>query len=330
MLPAPNLDMLYRACAETGGGSGSGSGAGRRAPLGIILVGDFCQLPPIKARWCFEADCWSRFAASTEKLTKVWRQADAGLLTALNLTRQGAGAAAARQLTMLGASWHTALDTEFDGTTIVPKNDQVDRYNLEALSRVRGLAFTVKSRRWGRERAEWKLVPGKLELKVGAYVMLLANAPDGSGGFLYVNGDCGHVVDADAEGVRVRLVRTGDKVRVPLLTRDVDRNDLPEGADKEKRPGWVPFPHRNLRGRWVEGQCQYYPLRLAYASTVHKTQSLTLDRVQVDYRHGFFKAPAMLYVALSRCRTLEGLRLVGQPEVFARHCNTDPAVREFL
>lgn len=62
----------------------------------------------------------------------------------------------------------------------------------------------------------------------------------------------------------------------------------------------------------------------------HNSQSLTLDRIQVDFRDRFFGHPAMLYVALSRCRTLEGLRLVGSRERFAQQCSTDARVTQWL
>jgi ATP-dependent DNA helicase PIF1 len=80
----------------------------------------------------------------------------------------------------------------------------------------------------------------------------------------------------------------------------------------------------------VEGQVQFWPVRLAYASTVHKSQGLSLDRIQCDIRDQFFGQPAMAYVALSRCRTLAGLRIVGQRERFIRQCNTDARVRRWL
>jgi ATP-dependent exoDNAse (exonuclease V) alpha subunit len=82
--------------------------------------------------------------------------------------------------------------------------------------------------------------------------------------------------------------------------------------------------------RFVEGQVEMWPVRLAYASTVHKSQGLSLDKLQVDVRDHFFSQPAMIYVALSRCRTLEGLRVVGQRERFIKQCTIDERVRPYL
>jgi ATP-dependent exoDNAse (exonuclease V) alpha subunit len=93
--------------------------------------------------------------------------------------------------------------------------------------------------------------------------------------------------------------------------------------------GYVSRIHKGQRG-WVTGQVEYYPLRLAYASTIHKSQGLSLDRIQVDIRDAFFGHPSMAYVALSRCRTLDGLRIVGQRERFVKHCNSDARVARWL
>lgn len=72
-----------------------------------------------------------------------------------------------------------------------------------------------------------------------------------------------------------------------------------------------------MTGQWIIGTIRYFPLRLAYASTIHKSQGLSLDRVQIDTRDKFFSAPSMAYVAISRARTPEGLTLVGTPESIA-------------
>jgi ATP-dependent exoDNAse (exonuclease V) alpha subunit len=82
--------------------------------------------------------------------------------------------------------------------------------------------------------------------------------------------------------------------------------------------------------RFVEGQVEMWPVRLAYASTVHKSQGLSLDKIQFDIREHFVGSPAMLYTGMSRCRTLEGLRIVGQKERYIRQCNVDPKVRSWL
>jgi len=332
MLHADQLDIIYRGVEE------ANRYRDMTRPLGILLVGDLAQLPPVKGRWCFEAECWPRFAENTERLTKVWRQDNGPFLDALNLLRAGDGRRAADLLSSTGARWHTQLDNEFDGTTILPKNDMVNRYNALALSRVRGEAFSVASRRWGQQRREWSYhertrewgIPPRLDLKIGALVMVLSNSPD----FSVVNGDTGHVTDFDAQKtgvVTVDLLRTGQPTPIASIVRGVEEPDKPQGwpedvprVDDEEGAIWMPKPHYRRRARrYVTGQIEYMPLRLAYASTVHKSQSLTLDRVQVDIRDRFFGQPAMEYVALSRCRTLEGLRIVGSAERFAAQCSID-------
>jgi ATP-dependent DNA helicase PIF1 len=326
MMDGDQLGILVRAAMECN------TFLSKMPPLGLTLVGDFAQLPPVKARWAFESDEWHRFDAATTRLTKVWRQGLGPFLDALNLARSGDGGAAADVLSREGLEWHSSLSLEWDGTTIVPKNDQVDRYNSMALDRLPGATFTVTSRRWGKQRGEWKQVPLTVTLKRGAYVMLLSNAYDDEGRMVYANGDCGHIVDSGCDAiVRVELLRNHRVVDVARVTRDTGSKDKPPGAVIHGHGEWLPRPHwMPNKKRYVEGQCEFYPVRLAYASTVHKSQGLSLDRCQIDIRDHFFGQPAMLYVALSRCRTLEGLRIVGQLERFVTQCKTDPRVSRWL
>jgi hypothetical protein len=109
--------------------------------------------------------------------------------------------------------------------------------------------------------------------------------------------------------------------------------DNQEGPWEEAGPFNIPFgkvSYDEDKELWHHGGVLYYPLRLAYASTVHKSQGLSLDRCQIDIRGGFCGAPAMSYVAISRCRTPQGLRLVGTPDLLAKRCNTDPEVAPWL
>lgn len=336
MMDAQQLDLIYRATCE------ANAYADVKEPLGLTLVGDFAQLPPVRATWAFDAGCWERFAASTMRLDKVWRQDEVSFLDALNAARMGDGATAVDLLTKAGVEWHSALDVEFDGTTIIPKNDAVGRYNALALDRLPGAKFTVVSRRWGKLRGEWGQsrstkewgVPPSADFKVGAYVMLLANHP----AFEYVNGDCGHIVGYDpAEGIRIELVRNGHSIVLPKLVRGVAIHEKPEPWTGPSIPkgedcdAYIPRPHyRAKKKTYVLGQVEFFPLRLAYASTVHRTQGLTLDNIQFDFRDPFAGQPHMCYVALSRCRTLAGLRLVGQPERFSKRCILDSRVKRWI
>lgn len=333
MMAGEQLDLLYRTTEEVN--------QYRDVPrsLRLILVGDFAQLPPIRARWAFDADCWRHFAANVTRLTRVWRQMDGPFLDALNFAREGRGADSAAVLSAAGCRWHTSVAIEFDGTTILPINKAVNRYNDVALDRVPGPRFCVTSRRWGRQRAEWGEnkrthewgIPLRAEFKVGAYVMCLANQQD----FTVVNGDCGHITEYDETrgAITVKLLRTGAEVSLGRIIRNVESADKPEGFSGARTDGieWTPYDHfRRDARRYVRGQIEFYPLRLAYASTVHKAQGLTLDKVQIDIRDNFFGQPAMLYTAVSRCRTLEGIRLVGQRERYAMQCKCDVRVIPWL
>lgn len=333
MLEADQLDLIYRGVEE----------ANRyrdvKSPLAIRLVGDFAQLPPVQGRWAFEADCWRHFAAATTKLEKVWRQDGGAFLDALNFAREGNGGAAAETLTDANAEWHTSRDENFPGTTILPKNALVNRHNSLVLAKHPGKVIEVRSRRWGKQRSEWGEngrthewgIPPATEYKIGAYVMLLANSPD----FSHVNGDCGTIENHSASGgyFDIRLVRTGEVERIYKITRNVDFGAKPDGwgGMSVGGGGWVSQPHYHKeKRRYVVGQVEFFPMRLAWASTIHKSQGLSLDRVQVDFRDRFFASPAFLYVALSRCRTLAGLRLVGMKEVFVKACQMDERVRRYV
>jgi ATP-dependent exoDNAse (exonuclease V) alpha subunit len=335
MLDADQLDYLHRAVGEANRYSDV------KEPMGIMLVGDFAQLPPINAEWAFKAACWGEFAANTTRLEKVWRQQEGSLfLEALNHAREGRGGACAEVLTQAGVKWYSSRVVEFDGTTILPKRDMVSRHNGEVLRGLPGKAFTLHSKRWGQQRSEWGEnkrthewgIPLSFELKIGAYVTMLTNRRD----FSVVNGDCGHVMDYSAEKqeLQVKVVRTGDIVSVTRECWDVSTTDKPEDWASENEAsdgGYHERRHYNPKEKkYVLGQVLRFPLQLGYASTCHKSQGLSLDKVQVDLRDRFFGGAAMAYVALSRCRTLEGLRLVIDKDSFVRRVQMDTRVRPWL
>lgn len=349
MMAAEQLDMLHRSASQINERRDWRGGA----PLGIILTGDFCQLPPIKAKWAFQADCWSNFAANTERLTKVWRQQNPQFLQGINLIRSGKGREGVDALVAAGVCFKPVASSTFDGTTIIAKNDAVDSFNWLAHKRVIGDVHQHKPQRWGKQRAEWiRHIPELVELKAheggtGAYVMVLTNDTPI---FSYVNGDCGHLEAVEDNGRTwvVKLVRNGEFVGISPIVRLNTQRHAPEELSM-KHPGeseanlrkmyrreddggtWPGHPYFSKKSRrWVSGGIRYLPLRLAYASTVHKTQGLSLDKVQLDCYNHFMSAPAMTYVALSRARSPEGLQIIGTPAEFAKKVKMHPEVLQWL
>lgn len=289
--------------------------------LELTLVGDMAQLAPVKAKFCFEAKCWPVFDANTLKLDKVYRQDNMIFLEALNEFRAGKGRNGIELLKKCGVEFHPKL-TRFKGTTIVPKNDSVDNFNKVLFNELKGELIRVSSIKTGIQSSDWGKIPNILELKIGALVMILANDTQYK---TYANGDQGLVegFDKQTEMFQVRLV-SGNKERnnklvcVGRVKREVKDNvrDIYTGQ---------------LTGvRDIVGTIEFMPLRLAYASTIHKSQGLSLDNVQIDFRDRFFGNPGMIYVALSRCRTPEGLRLVGEEQMLINRTVLNPKVERFL
>jgi hypothetical protein len=296
MLSASMLDLLVKVFDDVNQQPSQVDIHLRRPPIGLILTGDPAQLPAIpdsrlkhsRARvptpWFFDASSWPRFARNTLRLTKVWRQADERYLRILNYARAGRGAEAAGLLSAAGVEFHTAVDIEFDGTTLTSKNDEVDRFNQVALDRVKGRLMALPARRWGKLRSEWKNIPDRTILREGAYVMILSNFYVDRD-LIYVNGDCGHVRGIQPSGqpgeppkVLIELARSGTVVPVRSVVRSVDSLDRPSDmhdeitvASGEDLGGYIGQPHFRAKAkRYVSGQLEYFPIRLAYASTVHK------------------------------------------------------------
>ena len=354
--------------------------------MGLMLTGDLCQLPPVPDKlilngkevlsktgkpvneptpWLFKAEAWSRFQAATLRLTEVRRQSDLVFIQALNAARAGKGEQAVGLLQEAGANFKYLQSSQFDGTTIVATNDEVDRFNAASLMKVEGEKFKIRSERWSAKQwppAEWKNIPEELTLKVGALVMILQNDQPGRGTpRRYVNGDLAHVLGVVREipaideddpllnsgeivapssatkeviAIEVQLVRTGEKVILGKITRpsyqlnEPDMDYLPPGPNKERvRKDRVPGMQRRV---WIMGELTYIPVRLAYATTVHKSQGLSLDRVQINPSAYFFGNPQMAYVALSRCRTAQGLTIIGDAKKLAGKINSDPVLKDWM
>ncbi len=318
--------------------------------LRLILVGDFCQLPPVEAPYAFQSPRWTEFASRTITLTTVWRQENARFAEALHAIRRGDPASA---LPILAPCFRDAVDPRFDGSTIVGRNRAVDTLNGRRHAELSGEPIVWEATRTGEQHRDWKHIPDSVSLKPGALVMCLMNLPepmDSDGGiptkreYLYVNGDLGTVVqkDDDGAGIVIQSHRRQEEVTVYPHTKEWTEPLTPPKVIDQK---YIPAPDEVVgvirdpldKTQWVRavtkirrGLITYMPLRLAWATTVHKSQGLSLDKVQVGISDPMFAKPGMLYVALSRCRTLEGLRIVGTPQMLRQRCTVAPEVKPWL
>lgn len=308
--------------------------------LGLTLVGDFLQLPPVDGDFAFFAPEWDRF--QTEKLTTQYRQTDPAFLQALNAARNEDLPGLVRYFM---TRMHRTQDMDFDGTTILAKNQHVDRMNQLRHDRLPGTPIQFLRTVWGKERKEWREIPVQLLLKPGALVMVLANRYKGDAGFRelhYANGELGHFMGQDKDGrAIVELAKRQIVVEVEPITRqneevlkDAKFRCTNQGCKFEPPDGMkrvCPQCGGKIRRvlKEVVGEITYMPLRLAWATTVHKSQGLTLDQVQINISDPFFSQPGMLYVSLSRAKTPEGLRLVGTIDLLKHRCRMDPVVRNW-
>lgn len=257
----------------------------------VILCGDFFQLPPVNRRdsveggFVFNARAWETLNPTVCYLEEQHRQDDDQFLDILNALR--ANDVRRRHVEAL----LQRLESEHDSGEIVTElhttNVDVDKINSARLSQIDEDAHTFEMQTTGKagyveSLKRSCLASEQLELKPGALVMCIRNHPERK----YANGSLGVVTDFDI------------LTSYPKIT-------LKNGREMEIEPEtW------ELRdGDKKRASITQIPLRLAWAITVHKSQGMTLDAARIDLRRAFVEG--MGYVALSRVRRLDDLKLVG-------------------
>jgi len=289
----------------------------------MILVGDLYQLPPVvvpadrpiiqaqyASEYFFDSNAFKQVQFERIELEKVHRQSDEEFIGILNAIRHNE--LTDGQLARLNQKCNSAKASGMD-VTLTSVNrvaDEINQRNLEALP---GHAIRFSARINGPVKADQHPAPEALFLKQGAQVMLLNNDPKGR----WVNGSMGKVnnfffLDEGKNQVEV-LLEDGQRVEVSPFRWDVTKQVMDPKSGKVSA--------KSL------GSCTQFPMRLAWALTIHKSQGKTFDRVRLDLTQGTF-APGQLYVALSRCRSLEGLTLTRPVE--KRHCLVDERVVRFM
>lgn len=262
------------------------------APFGgmqVVLAGDFFQLPPVaggdQAKFVTESAFWKNNSLRVCYLDEQFRHNDNDLLNILNQIRSGQ--VEEDVIKKLNSRLNKEISSEIKPTKLFTHNADVDAINAIELAKIENQVHRYKMRGSGNKNVveilqRSCLAPQELVLKIGAKVMFVKN--DFENGV--VNGTLGKIVGFDPE------------------------NDYPEVEVRDGRILTVePTSWMVAEDQKIIAQIDQFPLRLAWAITVHKSQGMSLDLAEMDLSNSF--AYGMGYVALSRVRTLDGLKLLG-------------------
>ncbi len=256
--------------------------------LRIIAVGDFAQLPPItpsgtEKDWAFLHPVWQESDFEPALLTTVMRTQDVSFLEILNFVREG----------IVNDRVHAFLNErtvqsshEAEGTRLYPHRAQAEQYNLRRLEALPEVVQRFPTEYIGQEKyidtaKRMVPIPDTLLLKKDALIMMRKN--DLSGENRYVNGSLGHIRSFSEEALHIRLL-SGQEIDVVK-----DKFTCLDGDGNEVAAAWN------------------FPVTLAWATTIHKAQGASLDRMIVDLHHLW--EPGQAYVALSRVRSGAGLMI---------------------
>lgn len=255
--------------------------------LQVILVGDFFQLPPVTRRgdtmrYAFESYAWQGLKPLVCYITEQYRQEDEMLLGLLGSIRRNE--IEEDHYTLLNEQTEIAFE-QVEPTRLYTHNADVDAVNNERLAELPGTAHNYRMQGTGRKPLIEGLVknclsPETLTLKEDAMVMCTKNNFEEG----YVNGTLARVVRFE-EGQPVIQLMDGTTITMKPVTWEI------------------------VEDKKVLAQIEQLPLRLAWAITVHKSQGMSLDAAEVDLSKAFVYGQG--YVALSRVRTLDGLKVNG-------------------
>lgn len=275
----------------------------------IIAVGDFGQLPPVtmpgkKRDWCFLHDVWKKTNFIIHQLKYNQRVKESEYLEVLHQIRSGKVNEAVRNFLNSRVRDH---DEDHPGTRLFPRRDQSDLYNQKKLKEINEDEYVIDTIYLGEEKFIANLkknasVAEQLKIKIGCRVLFLKNDAQKR----YVNGTRGTVTQFESDFITVR--------------KDArDKRFQGREIKVEKMQFSLMDPDGNVKASAIQ-----YPLVLAYATTIHKSQGATLDELWCDLASLW--EPGQAYVALSRLRDSSGLHIVRWSE---RSIITDPAVNLF-
>ncbi len=272
----------------------------------MIMIGDLFQLPPVISSEVeeqllgmqyYSPFFFSAYALQGQKLhcfelTRVFRQLNQKFVGLLNEVR--VGNAGSKVLDELNKAYKGPYGVTWTDNTIIltGTNYLAKKINENRLNRLPSQLFKYKGKKEG-EISKMQLPTDEiLFLKEDAQVMFVRNDMDGR----WVNGTLGRVCELGADYIMVEVVKD-ETIQRYDIQRDV----------WEMRKYTFNQKKQEIESE-VVGSFEQYPIRLAWAVTIHKSQGKTFEHIVIDLGRGAF-APGQVYVALSRCTTLEGISL---------------------
>ena len=266
----------------------------------ILFIGDLYQLPPVvrdeyvlskyyNSPFFFHAKALEEVKLITIELTKVYRQTDEVFLDILNAIRNGISEDIDFEL--LNSRYQPDFDSKDEAYVyLCSHNKMADDINQKKLKELGGRSHLYNADVVGEFKETQYPNDEVLELKIGAQIMFIRN--DTSSDKKYYNGKLAQISYLDEDEISVILDGSEEEITLKAETWEQKRYSL----DSDK----------NIKEE-VLGSFKQFPIRLAWAVTIHKSQGLTFDRLIIDAGKSF--ASGQVYVALSRCRTLEGIIL---------------------
>lgn len=298
------------------------NGPDSKRPFGgiqMIFIGDLYQLPPVvtsredavfkghyKSQYFFDSKVFEGLPMEFLELEKIYRQTDEDFIFLLNSIRNNTVTDA--QIYALNKRTGEKPSKSGYSICLTTTNKMALEINETELEKLDGLMADFEAELDGDVEPKQMPTEMNLKLKPGAQIMLLNNDKSGR----WVNGTIGKIVSIGKENVVVEL-ENGSIVEVGRNTWDIFHFTVDEKKGQ-------------IRSEIV-GEFTQFPLKLAWAITIHKSQGLTFDNVALDIGRGTF-AHGQLYVALSRCRSLEGVTL--KRPVKKSHVFLDWRVRDFV
>ena len=267
----------------------------------LIVFGDLFQLPPVvnmdesgllqriysKGHFFFHSNIFLDAQFKTLELQSIYRQKDDHFIHLLNSVRDGS--ITSSQLENINDSLISQIEMDEGKIILTTTNARASSINQKYLSQLNSEEFSYRGQATGQFYKELFPTDEVLKLKKGAQVIMIKNDPEKR----WVNGSIGTIHEIAQKKIKVKIEHKIYEVKKEKWDRiqytyDDDQQEVQED---------------------ITGSFKQYPMRLAWAITIHKSQGQTFEKVIIDMSQGSFAA-GQLYVALSRCISLEGIELL--------------------